>query len=79
MAMPNIRKHAHHLAVLGRGTLDERNRVLRDTPESLHSALADVARLVLAGAVRTTPYQRARVMRHINAIRKLAHQKTTKK
>ena len=79
MATPNIRKHAHHLALLGCGTPDERNRVLRDTPESLHNALADVARLVLAGTLKLTPYQRTRVMRHITAIRKLAHQKTSKK
>ena len=79
MATPNIRKHAHHLAVLGRGTPDERKRILRDAPDSLHSALAEVARLVLAGKLNLNPDQRTRILRHINAIRKLAHQKTSKK
>ena len=79
MATPNIRKHAHHLAVLGRGTPDERKRILRDAPDSLHSALAEVARFVLAGKLNLTPDQRTRILRHINAIRKLAHQKTSKK
>ena len=75
----NLKKHAHRLAVLGRGTPDERKRVLRDAPESLHGALAEVARLVLAGKLKLTPDQRTRVLRHVNAIRKLAHQKTKKK
>ena len=79
MATPNIRKHAHHIAVLGRGTPDERKRVLRDASESLHVVLTEVARLALAGKLKLTPDQRTRVLRHINAIRKLAHQKTTKK
>ena len=79
MATPNIRKHAHHLAVLGRGAPDERKRILRDAPDSLHSALAEVARLVLAGKLNLNPDQRTRILRHINAIRKLAHQKTSKK
>ena len=75
----NLKKHAHHLAVLGRGTPDERVRVLRDALESLHGALAEVACLSLAGKLKLTPDQRTRVLRHVNAIRKLAHQKTTKK
>ena len=75
----NIRKHAHHLAVLDRGTPDERKRVLRDVPESLHNALAEVARLVLAGKLNLDPDQRTRVKRHIVAIQKLAHPRTTKK
>ena len=71
----NLKKHAHHLAVLG----CKRKRILWDAPESLHSALAEVARLALAGKLNLNPDQRTRVLRHINAIRKLAHQKTTKK
>ena len=79
MATSNIRKHAHHIATLARGTPDERRRVLRDAPESLHEALADVARLVLAGKIKLTPKQLESVARHIVAIKKLAHPKTTKK
>ena len=71
----NLKKHAHHLAVLG----CKRKRILWDAPESLHSALAEVARLALAGKLNLNPDQRTRVLRHINAIRKLAHQKMTKK
>ena len=79
MSTSNVRKHAHHLAMLHRGKPEERKRVLRDTPDSLHAALADIARLVLAGKLKMTPQQRASVKRHIGAIQKLAHPKTTKK
>ena len=75
----NIRKHAHHLAVLGHGTPGECKRVLRDVPDSIHGALAEVARLALAGKLNLNPDQRTRVKRHIGAIQKLAHPRTTKK
>lgn len=58
---------------------DERKRVLRDAPESLHSALTKVARLVLTGKLKLASELQTRVLRHINAIRKLAHLKTSKK
>ena len=79
MATPNIRKHAHHLAVLGRGTPEEGKKVLRDDPDSLHSAFHEVARLALAGTFNLNPDQRTRVLRQISAIRKLAHLETRKK
>ena len=76
---PNIRKHAHHLAVLARGSPAERKRVLRDAPDTLHNALADVSRVVLAGKLKMSPTQLARAQRHVVALQKLAHAKTTKK
>ena len=78
MATSNVRKHAHHLLILHRGKPDERSRVLRDAPESLHAALAEIARLTLSGKLKLTPQQLASVKRHIGAIQKLAHPRTTK-
>ena len=77
MATPSIKKHAHHLAVLARGSPAERKRVLRDAPGTLHNALADVARLVLAGKLKLTPAQLTRAKRHVLALQKLAN--STKK
>ena len=77
-ATSNIRKHAHHLAVLGRGTPAERKRVLRDAPDTLHNALADVARLTLNGKLKLTPAQLTRAQRHVAAIHQLANARTKK-
>ena len=79
MATNIIRKHAHHLAVLGRGTPDERKRVLRDAPESLHNALTEVARLVLAGKLNLNPDQGTRVKRHISGHPKAGPSQNDKK
>ena len=68
-----INKHKHHLAMLAHGNPDERRRVLRDAPDTLHSALAEVARLVLAGKIKLTAQQRAVAQRHIAALQKIAH------
>ena len=68
---PSIRKHAEHLAVLARAPLAERDRVLRHAPDSLHTALADVARLVLNGKLELTPAQVAIAERHARALRNL--------
>ena len=70
-------KHANHLAVLGRGIPSSAIRSC-ETPRRV-SALTEVARLLLAGKLKLTPDQRTRARCHITAIRRLAHQKTSKK
>ena len=62
--MSAINKHKHHLAMLAHGKPDERKRVLRDAPDSLHDALAHVARMVLSGKIKLTTHQRATAQRH---------------
>ena len=71
--MSPIDRHKHHLAMLAHGKPDERKRVLRDAPDSLHDALAQVARMILTGQVRLTQKQRATAQRHIVALQKIAH------
>ena len=71
--MAALNKHKHHLAMLAHGKPDERKRVLRDAPDSLHDALAQVARMVLSGKIKLTPQQRATAQRHIVALQKIAH------
>ena len=68
-----ISRHKHHFAMLAHGNPDERKRVLRDAPDSLHDALAQVARMVLTGKIKLTPQQRATAQRHITALQKIAH------
>ena len=48
---------------LGLGTPDERKRVLQDATESLYGALAEIARLPLAGKLKLIPDQRTRMLR----------------
>ena len=71
--MAAINKHKHHLAMIAHGKPNERNRVLQDAPDSLHDALAQVARMVLSGKIKLTPTQRTTAQRHIDALQKLAH------
>ena len=52
---------------------EERKRVLRDAPDSLHDALAQVARMILTGKIHLTQQQRATAQRHIAALQKIAH------
>ena len=78
MATPSIKKQAHHLAVLARGSPAEHKRVLRDAPDTLHNALADMSRMVLVGKLKMSPTQLARAQRHVVALQKLAHAKTKK-
>ena len=52
--MAAINRHKHHLAMLAHGKPDERKRVLRDAPDSLHDALAQVARMILSGKIKLT-------------------------
>ena len=59
--------------MLAHGKPDERKRILRDAPDSLHDALAQVARMVLSGKINLTPPQMATAQRHIAALQKIAH------
>ena len=59
--------------MLAHGKPEERKRVLRDAPDSLHDALAQVARIILTGKIRLTQKQRATAQRHIAALQKIAH------
>ena len=78
IATPSIKKHAHHLAVRARGSPTERKRILRDVPDTLHTALADVTHLVIAGKLKLTPAQLTRAQRHVAAIHQLANARTKK-
>ena len=71
--MTSINRHKHHLVMLAHRKPEERKRVLRDAPDSLHDALAQVARIILTGKIRLTQKQRATAQRHIAALQKIAH------
>ena len=50
-----ISRYKHYLAMLPHAEPDERRRVLRDAPDSLYDALAQVARMVLSEKINLTP------------------------